>query len=69
MDGLSGLSEAIEKVYPYTITQRCVVHIVRNWIVNPFLDNFYKDTFYIQLVLNNSENYVHHKPEIYYCNL
>lgn len=30
MDGLSGLSEAIEKVYPQTITQRCVVHIVRN---------------------------------------
>lgn len=30
MDGLSGLSDAIEKVYPHTITQRCVVHIVRN---------------------------------------
>lgn len=30
MDGLSGLSEAIEKVYPHAITQRCVVHIIRN---------------------------------------
>ena len=30
MDGLSGLPEAIEKVYPHAITQRCVVHIVRN---------------------------------------
>ena len=30
MDGLTGLSEAIEKVFPHTITQRCVVHIVRN---------------------------------------
>lgn len=30
MDGLSGLPEAIEKVYPQAITQRCVVHIVRN---------------------------------------
>ena len=30
MDGLSGLSEAIERVYPQAITQRCVVHIVRN---------------------------------------
>lgn len=30
MDGLTGLSEAIEKVFPQTITQRCIVHIVRN---------------------------------------
>ena len=30
MDGLTGLPEAIEKVFPHTITQRCVVHIVRN---------------------------------------
>jgi len=30
MDGLKGLPEAIEKIYPKTITQRCVVHIVRN---------------------------------------
>ena len=30
MDGLSGLPEAIEKVYPKTITQRCIVHLVRN---------------------------------------
>ena len=30
MDGLSGLPEAIEKVFPHAITQRCVVHIVRN---------------------------------------
>ena len=30
MDGLSGLPEAIEKVYPHAITQRCIVHIVRN---------------------------------------
>lgn len=30
MDGLTGLSEAIEKVFPKTITQRCIVHIVRN---------------------------------------
>lgn len=30
MDGLTGLPEAIEKVYPHTVTQRCVVHIVRN---------------------------------------
>lgn len=30
MDGLKGLAEAIEKIYPKTITQRCIVHIVRN---------------------------------------
>lgn len=30
MDGLTGLSEAIEKVFPKTRTQRCIVHIVRN---------------------------------------
>jgi hypothetical protein len=30
LDGLAGLSEAIEKVYPKTITQRCIVHLVRN---------------------------------------
>lgn len=30
MDGLSGLSEAIETVFPKTKTQRCIVHIVRN---------------------------------------
>ena len=30
MDGLAGLPEAIEKVFPKTITQRCIVHIVRN---------------------------------------
>jgi len=30
MDGLKGLPEAIEKVFPKTITQRCIVHLVRN---------------------------------------
>jgi transposase-like protein len=30
MDGLTGLSAAIETVYPQAITQRCVVHITRN---------------------------------------
>ena len=30
MDGLTGLPEAIEKVFPQAITQRCVVHITRN---------------------------------------
>lgn len=30
MDGLTGLSEAIEKVFPKAKTQRCIVHIVRN---------------------------------------
>lgn len=30
MDGLMGLSEAIEKIFPHTVTQRCIVHIVRN---------------------------------------
>lgn len=30
MDGLSGLPEAVEKVYPQAIMQRCIVHIVRN---------------------------------------
>lgn len=30
MDGLSGLPESIEKVFPQAITQRCIVHIVRN---------------------------------------
>ena len=30
MDGLKGLPEAIERIYPKTITQRCIVHIVRN---------------------------------------
>ena len=30
MDGLAGLSEAVESVFPQAITQRCIVHIVRN---------------------------------------
>lgn len=30
MDGLVGLPESIEKIYPQTIMQRCIVHIVRN---------------------------------------
>lgn len=30
MDGLKGLPEAIEKIYPKTITQRCIVHLMRN---------------------------------------
>lgn len=30
LDGLTGLPEAINTVYPQTNTQRCVVHIVRN---------------------------------------
>jgi len=30
MDGLKGLPEAIERVFPKTIIQRCIVHIVRN---------------------------------------
>ena len=30
MDGLTGLPEAVGRVYPQTIMQRCVVHITRN---------------------------------------
>ena len=30
MDGLTGLSEAIDSVYPQTKTQRCIVHLTRN---------------------------------------
>lgn len=30
MDGLTGLTEAIETVFPKAKTQRCIVHIVRN---------------------------------------
>lgn len=30
MDGLTGLPATIETVFPQTITQRCIVHIVRN---------------------------------------
>ena len=30
MDGLTGLPSAIETVFPQAITQRCIVHIVRN---------------------------------------
>lgn len=30
MDGLCGLKDGLECVYPETITQRCVVHLVRN---------------------------------------
>lgn len=30
MDGLTGLTEAVERVYPQAIMQRCIVHIVRN---------------------------------------
>jgi len=36
MDGLTGLSEAIEKVFSKTRTQRCIVHIVRN--IYPIVD-------------------------------
>lgn len=30
MDGLAGLPESVERVFPQAITQRCIVHIVRN---------------------------------------
>lgn len=30
MDGLSGLPEAVESIFPQTIMQRCIVHITRN---------------------------------------
>lgn len=30
MDGLTGLPDAVEKVYPQAVMQRCIVHIVRN---------------------------------------
>ena len=30
MDGLTGLPEAVQKVYPQAILQRCIVHITRN---------------------------------------
>ena len=30
MDGLVGLTEAVERVYPQAILQRCIVHIARN---------------------------------------
>lgn len=30
MDGLTGLSDAIERIFPKTKSQRCIVHIVRN---------------------------------------
>lgn len=30
MDGLAGLPEAVEGIFPRTIVQRCIVHIVRN---------------------------------------
>lgn len=30
MDGLAGLPECVERVYPNAIVQRCIVHIVRN---------------------------------------
>ena len=30
MDGLAGLTDTVEKVFSKTITQRCIVHIVRN---------------------------------------
>lgn len=30
MDGLAGLKESVEAIFPFTKTQRCIVHIVRN---------------------------------------
>lgn len=30
MDGLIGLPEAVERIYPQSILQRCIVHITRN---------------------------------------
>lgn len=30
MDGLTGLPEAVERIYPEAIMQRCIVHITRN---------------------------------------
>ena len=28
MDGLKGLPEAVESIYPRTVSQRCIVHII-----------------------------------------
>ena len=40
MDGLTGLPDAIEKIYPNAIMQRCIVHIDRNiYIIVPKKDS------------------------------
>ena len=29
-DGLSGIKQAIESVFPNTVQQRCIVHLIKN---------------------------------------
>lgn len=47
VDGLSGFREAIEAVYPYAQTKRCIIHMLRNSSkyvsyknFNPFASDF-----------------------------
>ena len=30
MDGVSGLEEGVHSIFPKTVVQRCIVHLIRN---------------------------------------
>jgi transposase-like protein len=46
MDGVSGLEEGVKLIYPQTVVQRCIVHLIRNsvkYIPSKYLKDFCKD--------------------------
>ena len=46
MDGVSGLEDGLKSIYPDTVVQRCIVHLIRNatkYIPSKFLKEFCAD--------------------------
>lgn len=46
MDGVSGLEDGLKSIYPDTVVQRCIVHLIRNatkYIPSKFLKEFCSD--------------------------
>jgi transposase-like protein len=61
MDGLTGLQKGVETVYPNTVVQRCIVHLIRNaikFVPSKDYKEYTKDlkTVYGAVNLNEAEN-------------
>ena len=58
MDGLSGLQDGVEAVFPNTVVQRCIVHLIRNaikFIPSKDYKEFTKDLKTIYSAVNLTE--------------
>ncbi len=61
MDGVSGLEEGVKAIYPETVVQRCIVHLIRNsvkYIPSKHMKEFCKDckSLYGAVSLESCEN-------------